>query len=132
MMKGGTSQNLTSFYFRNSWIYVETMTQTVNLPIGPVQYCACQNTQRMYKVTLIVNRVHMVYRTLNLHRGFTPKYRCVLALYTLYFPEFCENKLQAYYSVGYEPATFAILEQMSYQLDYRDCPVARGSLNPIF
>ncbi len=26
----------------------------------------------------------------------------------------------------------AILEQMSYQLDHRDCPVARGSLNSIY
>jgi hypothetical protein len=55
-MKGGTSQN-----FHNSWIYVESMTQNVNFPIGSVQYIACQNTQRMHKVTLIVNKVHMVY-----------------------------------------------------------------------
>ena len=25
-----------------------------------MQYCACQNTKRMYKVTLIVNKIHMV------------------------------------------------------------------------
>ena len=37
-MKGGTSQNLSSFYFHNSWIYVEIMTQNVNFPIWPVQY----------------------------------------------------------------------------------------------
>ena len=62
MMKGGTSQDLFSFYLHNSWIYVEIMTQNVNFPIGLVQYLACQNTQRMHKVTLIVNKAHMVYR----------------------------------------------------------------------
>ena len=61
MVKGGTSQNLSSFYFHNSWIDVEIMSQNVNLPIWLVQYLACQNTQRMYKVTLIDNKVHMVY-----------------------------------------------------------------------
>ena len=61
MMKGGTSQDLTSFYFHNSWFYVAIMRQNVNFPIGPVLYLACQNTERMYKVTLIVNKVHMVY-----------------------------------------------------------------------
>ena len=33
MMKGGTSQNLWSFYFHNCWIYVEIMTQNVNFLI---------------------------------------------------------------------------------------------------
>ena len=60
-MKGGTSQNLSSFYFHNSWIYVEIMTQNVNFPIWPVQYLACQKSQSMYKVTLIVNKGHKVY-----------------------------------------------------------------------
>ena len=36
MIRGGTSQNLSSFYFHNSRIYVEIMTQNVNFPIGPV------------------------------------------------------------------------------------------------
>ena len=31
------------------------------LKIWPVQYPACQTSQRIYKVTLIVNNVHMVY-----------------------------------------------------------------------
>ena len=63
MMKGGTSQNLSSFYFHNSWIYVEIMTQNVNFLIKwwPVQYLDCRNTQRMYKVTLVVKKVHIVY-----------------------------------------------------------------------
>ena len=61
MMKGGTSQTISSFYFRNSWIYVEIITQNVNFPIGQVQYLACQNPHIMYKVTLIVNKFHMVY-----------------------------------------------------------------------
>ena len=60
MMKGGTSQNLSNFYFHNSWIYVEIMTRNVNFPIGPVHYLACQTSQGMYKVALIVNKVHMV------------------------------------------------------------------------
>ena len=34
----GTSQNLSSFYFHNSWMYVEIMTQNVNfhIHVGPV------------------------------------------------------------------------------------------------
>ena len=57
-MKGGTSQNLSSFYFHNSWIYVEIMTQNVNFPIGPVHYLACQNTQRMHKVHMGYSNTH--------------------------------------------------------------------------
>ena len=60
MMKGGTSQNLSSFYSHNYWVYVEIITQNVNSPRGPVKYLACQNTQRMHKVTLIVNKVRIV------------------------------------------------------------------------
>ena len=77
MMKGGTSQNLSSSYFHNSCIYVEIMgkltfcviimTQNVNFPIGP----ACQNTQRMHKATLIVSKVHMVYCIQKQHKLFT-------------------------------------------------------------
>ena len=52
MMKGGTSRNFSSFYFHNFWINVEIMTQNVIVPIRPVQYLACQNTQRMHRVTL--------------------------------------------------------------------------------
>ena len=63
--KGGTSLNLSSFYFNNSWIYVEVMTPNVNFPIWPVQYLACQTSQRMCKVTLIENRVHMVLKKNN-------------------------------------------------------------------
>ena len=53
-----------SFYFHNSWIYVEIMPQNVNFPILSVQYVTCQNTQStcIYKVTLIVHKAHMVYR----------------------------------------------------------------------
>ena len=45
-------------YLNNSWFYVA---QNANFPKGPVQYLACQNTQRMYKITLIVSKVHIVY-----------------------------------------------------------------------
>ena len=47
-------------------IYVETTTQNVNFPLWPEQYLACQKIQRMCKVTLIVNKVHMVYTVWNL------------------------------------------------------------------
>ena len=40
---------------------MEIMTQNVNFPIRPVQYLACQTSQGMYEVTLIVNKGHMVY-----------------------------------------------------------------------
>ena len=35
--------------------------------------------------------------------------------------------------MGFEPTTLAVLElcAVSYQLDHRDCLVARGSLNPL-
>ena len=66
----GTSQNLSSFYFHNCWIFVEVMTQNVNFHIWPVQYLACQKDQRMYKDALIVNKVHMVYRKLTLVSNF--------------------------------------------------------------
>ena len=83
-----------SFYFHNSWIYVEIMTQNVNFPIWPVQYLACQTSQRMCKVTLIVNKVHMVYTQRILHCNFrtefqipptnlenTNFFQCVLIIY---------------------------------------------------
>ena len=62
MMKGGTSQNLSSFYLHNSWIYVEIVTQMSTFPYNlcSIDFWAC-HTQRMYKVTLIVNKDHMVY-----------------------------------------------------------------------
>ena len=34
--------------------------------------------------------------------------------------------------VGFEPTTLAILEQCLTNIDYRDCPVASGTLNPMF
>ena len=61
-------------------------------------------------------------------------YKTILKVFsanTQFFSEICEKKsLQAYYSGGIP--TFAILRAVSYQLDQRDCLVARGSLNPIF
>ena len=39
-MKGGTSQNLSSFYFHNSWIYVEIMTlQVIQMNVQGHTYC---------------------------------------------------------------------------------------------
>ena len=55
LWKGGTSQKVSSFYFHNSWIYVEIMTQMSTFPFWPVQYLACQKIQRMYKVILTLN-----------------------------------------------------------------------------
>ena len=48
------------------------------------------------------------------------------------FSSSVNKKSQEFYSMGFEPATFAFLEQMSYQLDYQECLVARDSLNPIY
>ena len=48
---------------------------------------------------------------------------------TQFFHEFWGNKKsQRYYSVGIRTHDRAV----SYQLDHQDCPVARGSSNPIF
>ena len=56
----------------------------------------------------------------------------MLALYTQYVPELCGKKLHAYYSGGIRTKELCNYRAVSYQLDYRDCPVARGSMNPIF
>ena len=49
---------------------------------------------------------------------------CV-ALYTQYFPESCEKKSQAFYSGGIRTHDLCNSRAVSYQLDHRDCPVAR-------
>ena len=53
---------------------------------------------------------------------------CVLALYTRYFPESCEQISRACYSVGVRTHYMYPCNSraVSYQLDYRDCPAARG------
>ena len=56
----------------------------------------------------------------------------MLALYTQFFPESCEKISQAYYSDGIQTHDPCNSRAVSYQLDYRDCPVARGSSNPMF
>ena len=62
---------------------------------------------------------------------FTQIHRCMLALYTQYFPESCEKKSQAYYLGGIRTHDPCNSRAVSCQLDYRGCPVARGSLNPV-
>ena len=47
-----------SFYFHYSWFYVEITTQNVNFPIGPVQYTACQNTQRETKMCFLFTMIN--------------------------------------------------------------------------
>ena len=61
-----------------------------------------------------------------------PMQRCVFALYTQYFPEPCEQISQAYDSSGIRTHDPCNSRAVSYQLDYRGCPVARGSLSPMF
>ena len=61
--------------------------------------------------------------------GFIRIHRCVLALYTRYL--LCQQNQKHNTWVGFEPTTFAS-RAVSCQLDHRDCPIARGSLNPIF
>ena len=62
---------------------------------------------------------------------FLPIHRCVLTLYTQYFPEFCDKISQACYSGGIRTHVPCNSRAVSYQLDYRGCSVARGSLNPM-
>ena len=60
-------------------------------------------------------------------------HRYVLALYTFStFPESCEKISQACYSGVIRTHDPCNSRAVSYQLDYRGCPVARGSLNPMF
>ena len=40
-----------------------------------------------------------------------PIHRCVIALYTRFFPDFCEKNHMHITRVGFEPRPFAILEQ---------------------
>ena len=61
MIKGAHLKTCPAFTFITLGFFVEILTQNVTFPKGPVLYLACQNTLRMYKVTLIINKVHMVY-----------------------------------------------------------------------
>ena len=61
-----------------------------------------------------------------------PIHRCVLELYTQYLPESCEKISQAYYSDGIWTHNPRNSRAVSYQLDYRGCPLARDSFNPMF
>ena len=60
---------------------------------------------------------------------FLPIHRCVWPLYTQYFPKSCEK---INYSGGIRTHNPCISRAVPYQLDYRGCPVARGSWNPMF
>ena len=60
-----------------------------------------------------------------------PLHRCVLALWNQYFREFCEKNHRHNTRVGFEH-NLCNSRAVSYQLDHRDCPVARGSSNPTF
>ena len=56
--------------------------------------------------------------------GFTHMHWCVLALFTQYFAELCENKIpQAYYSGGIRTHDLCHSRAVSCQLSHRDCPV---------
>ena len=58
-------QDKSSFFFIfffTSTLSTQHYVQNKNFSIRPVQYLACQNTQRMYKVPLIVTTVQMVYK----------------------------------------------------------------------
>ena len=50
---------------------------------------------------------------------------------TQYFPESCEKISQVCYSGGIRTHDPRNSRAVSYQLDYRDCPVARGSFGRI-
>ena len=62
---------------------------------------------------------------------FVPIHWWVLPLYTQYFPESCEKYHRHCYLGGFRTNDPCISRAVSYQLDYRDFPVARGSSNPI-
>ncbi len=65
----GTSQDLVSCCFYNSWIYVEIITQNDKLQ---VQYLACRKGPGMYEVTLWENKVSLVYMYLTWSSGQIP------------------------------------------------------------
>ena len=62
---------------------------------------------------------------------FTHTPMCVSTVYSV-LPESCEKISQACYSGGIRTHNPYNSRAVSYQLGYRDCPVARGSLNPMF
>ena len=66
----------------------------------------------------------------NINFGFYPYTDVFLALYTQYFLESCEKISQACYSGGIRTHDPCNSRAVSYQLDYRGCPAARGSSNP--
>ena len=73
---------------------------------------------------IFIKDVKLVYGMKNIKFGFT---LIQIRVSTVY----CENKSPAYFS-GWIPTHDPCNSRaVSYQLDCRDCPVARGSSNPI-
>ena len=60
--------------------------------------------------------------------GLTHTPMCVIST----FPESCEKRSQAYYLGGIRTHKPCNSRTVSYQLDYWDCPVARGRSNLFF
>ena len=63
---------------------------------------------------------------------FTHTHMCVSTVYSVLSPESCEQMSQACYSGGIRTHDPCNSRAVSYQLDYRGCPVARGSSTPMF
>ena len=62
MIKGGTSQNLSSFYFHNSCIYVETMTQNFNFhKMTDAVSCLPEQPKNVQGYTYCKQRSHGLY-----------------------------------------------------------------------
>ena len=57
---------------------------------------------------------------------------CVSTVYSGRSPESCEQISQACYLGGIRTRDPCIFRAVSYQLDFRGCPAARGSLSPMF
>ena len=84
--------------------------------------------------SLIVQQIKIAKQKYVFHFCFAHLHQCLLALYTQYFPEFCE---QAFYSAGVQPSTFAILKDChtNYTTEFGVWPVAnmaKGILNSLF
>ena len=102
----------------------------VNSKVRSISWVIFPYRDNMY--TVIIRDVKFASGIKNNKKICLPIHRCVLALLTQYFPESCEKISQACYSSGIRTHDPCNSRAVSYQLDYRGCPVARGSLNPLF
>ena len=131
----GDSQSIHTYLVNKQEVYAKLRTRTLRADgqksklalhhLGPIK-------TQIWKAYTSQDIIYVKFTSgiKNISFVFLPIHRCVLALYTQYFPESCEKISQACDSGGIRTHDPCNSRAVSYQLDYRGCPVARGSSNP--